>query len=183
MRHFYILLNRIPELTKRDVDQGEIIDEVSELCSCIRNALFLSHDVRRDVEVHLVLIDEMRKITISGRDLRYLSPDERSICMLLIKLHERKHINRPWRGVYVRGFSDKQEVFPSNDPFIVPSEWAGGWWWVKSLKDVRVLVPLVPLEQVVQLEKIMVLQVKVQKKLLPSHVIAVLNSQLDRMED
>ena len=58
------------------------------LCRCVTTSLFLSHDMRRDSECHLVLLgdpDPPKTIRFSGRDVRYLSPDERSAASLIKK--------------------------------------------------------------------------------------------------
>ncbi len=51
------------------------------LLRCINSSFFLSHGIRRDTEVYLVLQgepDPPRTIRISGSEVRYLNPDERS---------------------------------------------------------------------------------------------------------
>ena len=54
------------------------------LCRAIGSALFLSHDLRRDVEVTLVLRDQV-EIRIVGSRVKRLNPDERSTAALLRK--------------------------------------------------------------------------------------------------
>ncbi len=52
------------------------------LCRCVSQALFLSHGIRKDVEVYLLLLGQPeppKTIKISGRDIRRMSPDERNI--------------------------------------------------------------------------------------------------------
>ncbi len=183
MRHFYIVLNGIPKLLKKNVDHGEVSDEIAELCSCIRAALFLSHDIRRNVKVHLVLLGERRDIVIDGRSVRYLSPDERSICMLLIKLNERRS-KTPWRGVYVNEFKSLQEVFPSDAVFLMPSEDGVDLRQVKNLKEVMVVVPLTsPSEYMEELNHERIVFVKTWGRLHPSHLIIILNNQMDIAEE
>jgi tRNA (pseudouridine54-N1)-methyltransferase len=63
------------------------------LCRCVNAALFLSHDLRRDVCVYLLLKGEPappRLIRFEGSRVRYLSPDERSAASLIRKALERK---------------------------------------------------------------------------------------------
>ena len=51
------------------------------LLRCINSSFFLSHGIRRDAEVYLVLQGEPnapRTIRINGSEVRYLNPDERS---------------------------------------------------------------------------------------------------------
>jgi len=52
------------------------------LCRCVTSAFFLSHDIRDEVRVHLVLRDEYT-VTFDGADLRRLNPDERSTAALV----------------------------------------------------------------------------------------------------
>ncbi len=62
------------------------------LCRCINSALFLSHDLRRDVFVYLVLKGEpgpVKLIRFDGSKVRYLSPDERSAASLIKKALEK----------------------------------------------------------------------------------------------
>lgn len=62
------------------------------LCRCINAALFLSHDLRRDVRMYLVLKgepDPPKLIRFDGSGVRYLSPDERSAASLIRKALEK----------------------------------------------------------------------------------------------
>jgi tRNA (pseudouridine54-N1)-methyltransferase len=58
------------------------------LCRCVNTSLFLSHDLRRDIEVYLVLCGEPsgpKTVRFSGATVRSLSPDERSAGALIKK--------------------------------------------------------------------------------------------------
>ncbi|KXS44327.1 MAG: hypothetical protein AWU59_605 [Methanolobus sp. T82-4] len=62
------------------------------LCRCINSALFLSHGMRRDINVHLVLLGEPdpgKIVRFNGEELRYLNPDERSSGSLIKKALEK----------------------------------------------------------------------------------------------
>jgi len=51
------------------------------LLRCINSAFFLSHDIRRDVEMFLVLLgppSPPKTLRFVGNELKYLNPDERS---------------------------------------------------------------------------------------------------------
>lgn len=64
-------LNDIPGAGRMDI-----------LCRCVSQALFLSHSIRRDVEVFLLLLgkpDPPKVIRIVSNELRRMSPDERNI--------------------------------------------------------------------------------------------------------
>ncbi len=62
------------------------------LLRCVRAALLVSHGVRRDVVVYLVLgggARAPRVLRIAGRDAQFLRPDERSLALLVKKALER----------------------------------------------------------------------------------------------
>ncbi len=62
------------------------------LCRCVNAALFLSHDLRRDVLIYLVLKGEPaspKLVRFDGGKVRYLSPDERSAASLIKKALEK----------------------------------------------------------------------------------------------
>ncbi|AGB02158.1 tRNA (pseudouridine(54)-N(1))-methyltransferase TrmY [Methanoregula formicica] len=59
------------------------------LCRCVNASLFLSHDLRRDVDCYLVLLGPPsgpKTIKFSGSAVRSLSPDERSAAALIKKV-------------------------------------------------------------------------------------------------
>jgi tRNA (pseudouridine54-N1)-methyltransferase len=96
------------------------------LCRCVNAALFLSHGMRRDVEVFLILLgppNPPRTILFSGEKVRYLSPDERSAGSLI-----KKALNLPvvdefresTPGVYVRR-GGLRELF-AGYPFVLLDE-------------------------------------------------------------
>ncbi|HTY15004.1 MAG TPA: tRNA (pseudouridine(54)-N(1))-methyltransferase TrmY [Methanoregulaceae archaeon] len=78
------------------------------LCRCVNTSLFLSHDLRRDVTIYLVLLggtDSPKTVMISGEKVRYLSPDERSAGSLIKKALEipaAEEFRESTRGVFVR---------------------------------------------------------------------------------
>ncbi|MCK5773193.1 MAG: tRNA (pseudouridine(54)-N(1))-methyltransferase TrmY [Thermoplasmata archaeon] len=58
------------------------------LARCINTALLLSHEIRKDTNIHMILLggkDPPKILTVSGRDIRYLNPDERSTAALMKK--------------------------------------------------------------------------------------------------
>lgn len=83
------------------------------LLRCINSSFFLSHKLRRDVEVYLVLQGPPhppRMVRLVGNELKYLNPDERSTGALvrnaLLQTGEGEMRSSP--GIYVsnRSFSD-----------------------------------------------------------------------------
>ncbi len=58
------------------------------LCRCVNAALGLSHGIRRDTEIHLILLGPPappKDVLIRGAEVRSLSPDERSTAALVRK--------------------------------------------------------------------------------------------------
>jgi tRNA (pseudouridine54-N1)-methyltransferase len=78
------------------------------LCRCVNASLFLSHDLRRDVECYLVLCgepDPPKIVLFRGSEVRYLSPDERSAGSLIKKALQipcTPEFRESTPGVYVR---------------------------------------------------------------------------------
>jgi tRNA (pseudouridine54-N1)-methyltransferase len=69
------------------------------LCRSVSAAFFLSHDLRRDVVIYLVLRGgpaPPRTIRISGTDVKYMSPDERNIAGLIRKALSVEDIDPRW---------------------------------------------------------------------------------------
>jgi len=97
------------------------------LCRCINSALFLSHDMRRDVQVHLLLLgepDSGKIIRFDGENLRYLNPDERSSGSLIKKALDKKvgdYETRSTPGVWIRrgGLGTLLDEFKSKGRTIV----------------------------------------------------------------
>ena len=78
MRRFVIIAHDVPLDGDFSLDDlpgtGGRIDVV---CRCVTAALLLSHDLRYDVEVKIVVQNDVT-ISIDGREIRRLNPDERS---------------------------------------------------------------------------------------------------------
>ena len=78
------------------------------LCRCVNASLFLSHDLRRDVDCYLVLCGEPagpKTVKFSGDSVRSLSPDERSAGALIKKALEipcGSEFREGAQGVFVR---------------------------------------------------------------------------------
>ncbi|MEM2146661.1 MAG: hypothetical protein QW279_14965 [Candidatus Jordarchaeaceae archaeon] len=107
MRLFSVLLSNIPQISQKQLDLGFVDPIVSMLSACIRAAFFLSHGIRRDTTMYLLVKDGNYMIKFVGAELKYLGPDIRSIAFLLMKaqkglegLNKNKNILSK-RGVYV----------------------------------------------------------------------------------
>jgi len=83
MRQFIVLGHdapTTPEFSLDDLAGGA--GRLDVLCRCVNSAFFLSHDIREDVRVCLVLRDELT-VRFEGSELRRLNPDERSTAALI----------------------------------------------------------------------------------------------------
>ncbi len=76
-----------PEFSLDDLAGGA--GRLDALCRSITSSFVLSHGIREDVRVHLVLQDELT-ITFDGSELRRLNPDERSTAALVRKALEHR---------------------------------------------------------------------------------------------
>lgn len=83
MREFVVVGHDAPTTPTFSLDDlpGDA-GRLDVLCRCVTSAFLLSHGIREDVRVHLVLGDEFT-ITFSGGELRRLNPDERSTAALI----------------------------------------------------------------------------------------------------
>ena len=88
---------------------------VDILCRCVNSAFVLSHNIRLDVEVYLVMEggdDAPKTVRIDGSTVRYLNPDERSTAALirnacLKKLPAgRELVSSPGVSISRKGFAD-----------------------------------------------------------------------------
>jgi len=90
MRQFVVLGHDAPTTPDFPLDDlPGAAGRLDVLCRCVSAALFLSHGIREDVEVFLVLGDEVT-VRIDSRNLQYMSPDERNVASLLKKALEAK---------------------------------------------------------------------------------------------
>ena len=83
MRRFVILGHKTPVTPEFHLnDLPGAAGRLDVLCRAIGASLFLSHGIRRDAEVMLLLQNTVR-IRISGRYVKRLNPDERSTAALI----------------------------------------------------------------------------------------------------
>ncbi len=93
------------------------------LCRCVNAALFLSHDLRRDVRMYLVLKggSQPKLICFDSSKVRYLSPDERSAASLIKKALE-KNAQDFWTestpGVSIRKGDFAELLAEMNTPYL-----------------------------------------------------------------
>jgi tRNA (pseudouridine54-N1)-methyltransferase len=83
MRQFIVLGHDAPTTADFSLDDlAGGAGRLDVLCRCVNSAFFLSHAIREDVQVHLVLQNELT-VRFEGSDLRHLNPDERSTAALI----------------------------------------------------------------------------------------------------
>jgi len=90
MRQFVVIGHDAPTTADFSLDDlAGAAGRLDVLCRCVNSAFFLSHALREDVRVHLVLGDEFT-VTFVGSDLRRLNPDERSTAALIRNALDRR---------------------------------------------------------------------------------------------
>jgi tRNA (pseudouridine54-N1)-methyltransferase len=82
MRQFVVSGHDAPLSADFSLDDLPGAGRLDVLCRCMNSALCLSHAIREDVRVWLVLQDEFT-VRFEGSDLRNLHPDERSTAALI----------------------------------------------------------------------------------------------------
>ncbi|MFB6080925.1 MAG: tRNA (pseudouridine(54)-N(1))-methyltransferase TrmY [Haloferacaceae archaeon] len=83
MRQFLVVGHDAPTTSDFSLDDlAGGAGRLDVLCRCVTAALLLSHGVREDVRVHLVLADEFT-VRFDGSAVRRLNPDERSTAALV----------------------------------------------------------------------------------------------------
>ncbi|PKK85359.1 MAG: tRNA (pseudouridine(54)-N(1))-methyltransferase TrmY [Thermoplasmata archaeon HGW-Thermoplasmata-1] len=89
MRRFLVIGHKAKtdgDFTLNDLCGGA--GRIDVLARCVNSAFFLSHDLRRDTELYLVLLgepDAPKTLRMAGSELKYLNPDERSTGALIKK--------------------------------------------------------------------------------------------------
>ncbi|AAG20154.1 MULTISPECIES: tRNA (pseudouridine(54)-N(1))-methyltransferase TrmY [Halobacterium] len=83
MRQFVVLGHDAPTTPDFPLDDlPGAAGRLDVLCRCVSAALFVSHGIRDDVEVFLVLGDEVT-VRIDAGAVQYMHPDERNVAGLL----------------------------------------------------------------------------------------------------
>ena len=87
MRRYIVMGHRA--ITSADFKLDDLCGATGRLdilLRCVNTAFFLSHGIRRDVEITLMLLGEPnppKTIRINGAEVKYLNPDERSTAALI----------------------------------------------------------------------------------------------------
>lgn len=194
MRTFVIVAHKAVTTPKFSLnDLPGAAGRMDIVARCINASLFLSHDLRRDVDTIAVLLGEPGppvSVRFNGEKVRYLSPDERSAAALIKKAMEKgapqtgEEESTP--GVYIskRSF---QEVIEGLDNVIYLHEEGEDIRKVKLtgneayvLSDHQNLTP----EEEAILEKKGAKKVSLGKKLYHAdHCIIMVNHELDLRGD
>lgn len=82
MRQFLVVGHDAPTTADFSLDDLPGAGRLDALCRCVTSALLLSHDIREDVRVRLVLNDQFT-VVFDGSELQGLNPDERSTAALV----------------------------------------------------------------------------------------------------
>jgi tRNA (pseudouridine54-N1)-methyltransferase len=163
------------------------------LLRCVNSAFFLSHGIRRDVEVFLVLQGEPRPpvtVRISGAEVRYLNPDERSTGALvrnaLLKLGEGEVRSSP--GIYVsrRSFAEVIELLAPQGELVYLREDGEDVRSKRFPEDVTFVLSdhqdLTPEEEAMLLVRSPSVVRLGPRSYHADHCIVIMNAELDRQE-
>ena len=82
MRRFVVLGHEAPTTAEFSLEDLPGAGRLDALCRCVTSAFCLSHAIRENVRVELVLADSYT-IRFEGSELRRLNPDERSTAALV----------------------------------------------------------------------------------------------------
>lgn len=85
MANFLLLIKKIVNYTKKDIDKGNTPPNIYQVCSCIKEAFCLSYAIRKNNNLFLYFKEERTLLKFQGNKLRFLGSDERSQALLLMK--------------------------------------------------------------------------------------------------
>ncbi len=130
MRRFVVIGHRA--ITSGDFKLDDLAGgtgRLDVLLRCINSTFFLSHDIRRDAEITLILQgapNPPKSIRLVGSELKYLNPDERSTAALvrnaLIQKVEFEERSSP--GIYIsnRKYGDVLTGIPEGEQIVYLKE-------------------------------------------------------------
>ena len=107
MRAFLIVGNKAVTKPFNLNDLAGSAGRMDVLCRFVAQALFISHGIRKDVEVYLSLLGEPeppKTIKIVGSEVKTMAPDERNIAGLIrkaLKVECTKTWNESTTGIYI----------------------------------------------------------------------------------
>lgn len=89
---FILIIERLPLLTKKEINNGDYPSNLSEIASVIRNVFLLSNNIRKENNLIIFCSDQFNQdcrsliILLEGNKLRYIAPDERTTIFILQKV-------------------------------------------------------------------------------------------------
>lgn len=86
MVNILLLIEKIVNYLKIDIDKGNTPLRIYKICSSIRETFCLSYSIRKNNNFYLFFQEEHILIKFEGKKLRFLGPDERSQALLLEKI-------------------------------------------------------------------------------------------------
>ncbi len=89
MVNFLILIEKVSNYTKKDIDIGNTPLNVYKTCSCIRETFCKSYAIRKNNNLFLYIQEDKVLIKFTGKELKYLGSDERSQVLLLKRALEK----------------------------------------------------------------------------------------------
>jgi tRNA pseudouridine-54 N-methylase len=122
--NFLILLKDYPEITKQNIDLGDISPNLYSICSIIRECFCLSYSIRKENNLFLFFVTSKTLIKLEGNTLRFLGSDERSQAILiqkaLKKARERHSIiwEKSTPGIFTKKKEDKGSIINELEDFI-----------------------------------------------------------------
>jgi tRNA (pseudouridine54-N1)-methyltransferase len=126
MRRFVVIGHRA--VTSGDFKLDDLAGgtgRLDVLLRCINSAFFLSHNIRRDTEIHLILQGPPhppKTVRLVGSELKYLNPDERSTAALVRNalLQKVAAEERSSPGIYVsnRSYRDVLSLVPKGEQIV-----------------------------------------------------------------
>lgn len=89
---FILITERLPLLTKKEINNGDYPSNLSKINSIVRNVFLLSNKIRKDNNLIIFCSDQFDQdcksliIYFKGNKLRYIAPDERTTIFILQKV-------------------------------------------------------------------------------------------------
>ena len=152
MRRFIVLGHRA--ITSSGFSLNDLCGSAGRLdvlIRCINSTFFLSHDMRRDVELYLVLQgepDAPKTMRLRGDELKYLNPDERSTGALVRNALMKKMDTadnteiRSTPGIYISrdGFKDTLEKLSKISTLVYLKSDGGSFDLINPSKDLTFIL-------------------------------------------
>ena len=139
MRRFVVVGHRA--ITSGDFKLDDLCGSAGRLdvlLRAINSSFFLSHDIRKDVELQLILLGEPeppKTVRLVGSELKYLNPDERSTGALIRNalMKKAKGEEKSSPGIYIsnRSYKDVLSTIPKDTQFVYLKEDG------KDIRDVK----------------------------------------------